>query len=332
MTCVVQPEACVAVDRLPALVESKDRLRAVARRRGSIRELVAAVEADPALTLMVLRRANRAPISGPIASVREAVHALEPDSFTTVADDGPTFELFGAPEQCDRGAERFRVHALAVQRLARQIANRARRQDADAIVTAATLHDLGKLALGPPFRDYHDQVEPQATPEAGVRRERQLFGVDHAFLGGALARSWKLPTVLCEAIERHHDERPEGLAAVVSVADMLAHFAAADPIDVQRLADVGDRAGLSGEALGVLLQGQPYAVPIRHDHAERCPLSERELEIVRALREGKAGKQIALDLGLSESTVRSHLHRIYGRLGVADRAQAVLIASARHWV
>ena len=52
----------------------------------------------------------------------------------------------------------------------------------------------------------------------------------------------------------------------------------------------------------------------------------------RRLAEGKVYKQIAHELTLSTSTVRTHLHNIYGKLGAVDRAQAVLIATERGWL
>jgi DNA-binding NarL/FixJ family response regulator len=63
-----------------------------------------------------------------------------------------------------------------------------------------------------------------------------------------------------------------------------------------------------------------------------CPLSPREIEVLRALSRGMVYKQIASELGLSSSTVRSHLHNIYGKLGAGDRAQAVLIATEKGWI
>jgi DNA-binding NarL/FixJ family response regulator len=41
---------------------------------------------------------------------------------------------------------------------------------------------------------------------------------------------------------------------------------------------------------------------------------------------------IARELGCSTSTVRCHLHTVYGKLKARDRAQAVLIAVDRGWI
>ena len=53
---------------------------------------------------------------------------------------------------------------------------------------------------------------------------------------------------------------------------------------------------------------------------------------LKRLAEGKVYKQIAHELSLSTSTVRTHLHNIYGKLGAVDRAQAVLLATERGWL
>jgi DNA-binding NarL/FixJ family response regulator len=54
--------------------------------------------------------------------------------------------------------------------------------------------------------------------------------------------------------------------------------------------------------------------------------------VLQHLAEGMVYKQIAQELALSVSTVRSHLHNVYGKLGAVDRAQAVLIANERGWL
>lgn len=69
---------------------------------------------------------------------------------------------------------------------------------------------------------------------------------------------------------------------------------------------------------------KPDAVP--------CPLSDRELSVLRQLGAGKSYKEIAADMGRSVSTVRTHLFHIYGKSGVNDRAHAVLLAVRNGWI
>jgi DNA-binding NarL/FixJ family response regulator len=54
--------------------------------------------------------------------------------------------------------------------------------------------------------------------------------------------------------------------------------------------------------------------------------------MIRLLAEGKLYKEIAPELGVSMSTVRTHLHAVYEKMGVADRAQAVLRATEMGWL
>jgi len=62
--------------------------------------------------------------------------------------------------------------------------------------------------------------------------------------------------------------------------------------------------------------------------AARAGLTPRELEMLPLLAEGHQNKEIALQLGLGEQTVRNHLSRMYRKLGAGNRTQ--MIAEARH--
>lgn len=59
---------------------------------------------------------------------------------------------------------------------------------------------------------------------------------------------------------------------------------------------------------------------------DEVALTEREVEILQHLAQGKSNQQIADDLFLSERTVRTHITNILGKLGLANRTQAVLYA------
>jgi DNA-binding NarL/FixJ family response regulator len=59
---------------------------------------------------------------------------------------------------------------------------------------------------------------------------------------------------------------------------------------------------------------------------ETAPLSKREREILQKIANGATTKEVASELGISPHTVKTHLERIFEKLGANDRAQAVAIA------
>ena len=65
---------------------------------------------------------------------------------------------------------------------------------------------------------------------------------------------------------------------------------------------------------------------------ERSPLTDRELDVLRAGRRGETTAQIASTLSLAPGTVRNHISTILTKLAVATRQQAVLLAEERGWI
>lgn len=64
-------------------------------------------------------------------------------------------------------------------------------------------------------------------------------------------------------------------------------------------------------------------------HVADEALSERETAVLRHVAVGKANKEIARALSLSEETVKAHLKNIFAKLDVADRTHAVTVAARR---
>lgn len=58
-------------------------------------------------------------------------------------------------------------------------------------------------------------------------------------------------------------------------------------------------------------------------------LTEREQEVLRLLVEGRLNKQIAVSLGISERTVKFHVHSICEKLGARNRTEAASLAHQR---
>jgi DNA-binding NarL/FixJ family response regulator len=67
-------------------------------------------------------------------------------------------------------------------------------------------------------------------------------------------------------------------------------------------------------------------VQLAEKRPESAALSRREKEILQRVAYGATTKEVAHDLGISPHTVKTHLERIFEKLGANDRAQAVAIA------
>ena len=329
-------DAFEALEAFPALAESRNRLlRVVSQERVSSSDVVAAVESDVALVIAVLRLANQVEgkTRGKVESVVQAVDLLSPEAVQAIASRTRTFDFFERSAVWDAAPERFRLHGVATQRAADRLATEAGYEYRDRLMVTALLHDIGKLVLMHAYQGYPGQVHQGArTPEDRIQRERRELGVDHALVGGVLARRWGMPKAVASVIERHHSDDATGEAAFIRLADMLAHYAQGSAVSPTELLKAARTVGLGPTELRKVMYDLPYPVSGRTRQIDPCPLSTREVEVLKRLAEGKVYKQIALELGLSTSTVRTHLHNIYGKLGAVDRAQAVLMAAERGWL
>ncbi|MDT0180462.1 response regulator transcription factor [Microbacterium sp. ARD31] len=63
--------------------------------------------------------------------------------------------------------------------------------------------------------------------------------------------------------------------------------------------------------------------------APESPLTPRELDVLRLVASGRSNKQIAVALGIGESTVKTHLLKVFEKLAVTDRTRAVTLALER---
>jgi putative nucleotidyltransferase with HDIG domain len=324
-----------ALEAFPALAESRDRLLAViSKDHVATADVVSAVESDVALIIAVLRLANRAQEGrGRVDTVVGTVETLSPQTVQAVANRVRTFDFFERASVWDAAPERFRLHALATQHAADRIAAEVGYENRDRLTVTSLLHDVGKLVLLHAYPGYPSQVHRGArTPEERIHQERRELGVDHALVGGVLIRRWGLPAAVATPIERHHNPDAEGEAVFIRLADMLAHYEQGARVSPTEMLQTARVVGLGPKELRRVMYELPSSTSQRQRHVDPCPLSGRELGVLQRLAEGKVYKQIAHELTLSTSTVRTHLHNIYGKLGAVDRAQAVLIATERGWL
>jgi DNA-binding NarL/FixJ family response regulator len=111
--------------------------------------------------------------------------------------------------------------------------------------------------------------------------------------------------------------------------------------DISRALKAGAKAyvlkDISAEALVScihdVLAGKTYLAPAAAaklaEGVARVQLTPRELSSLRLLADGKANKEIAQELGISERTVKTHLGHLFEKLGVTSRTEAVKVANRR---
>lgn len=134
-----------------------------------------------------------------------------------------------------------------------------------------------------------------------------------------------------EATRRIMSQRPD--------AHVLVLAATADPPHVLAAIDAGALGFLLkdsdptaiGDGIRAAARGESPLDPrlastlVRDRHSRRAgvKLTDREAEVLALAAQGMLNKQIARTLGIGEKTVKAHLGRVYERLGVTNRADAV---------
>ena len=101
---------------------------------------------------------------------------------------------------------------------------------------------------------------------------------------------------------------------------LLKDVSAQELVNAARLA-LEDKAVIHPSLTRAFIEEVQYV-----DRRPEAPLSRRETEILQMVAYGSTTKEVAHDLGISPHTAKTHLERIFEKLGANDRAQAVAIA------
>lgn len=220
--------------RLPVVPEVTIRLlNAVESPDSSAQELAAIIEADPALTMRLLKVANSSFYGqrAQVSTVRSAVVVLGSKTIRSLALAVWTQTLRAQARDPEEAALMAPIlgHGLAVGVVSGQLAERVNRSLGEDAFMAGLLHDIGRVALL--FHlggEYLTTILGPAERDGFLlhEREQEVLGFDHRDLGSALMASWNLPPFLADVAEKHHDAvivpRDQVFVAATALADLLS--------------------------------------------------------------------------------------------------------------
>jgi DNA-binding NarL/FixJ family response regulator len=238
---------------------------------------------------------------------------------------------------------RFRVHARERARSSAAMHGKvvSRMSATDPIrLLLVDDHDVFRHGLAQLLRDEGLDVVAEASGgEAGVRLAAELRpdvvlmdlsmpGISGVAATRAIAAADEPPQVVVLTLSDDDASMLEALLA--GAAGYVLKEAALEQIVTAVRAAAAGEAVIPPRVAPVLRRRVRAARPRRaHGGDDAVELSERELEVLRLIVEGRDNAAIAAELFISPNTVKSHVASIFGKLGVESRLQASVQALRR---
>ena len=208
-------------ERLKTLVCQMNRLPSIpslymqvvekaSRANTSLAEIGGIIGKDMGMTAQVLKLTNSAffGLRRQLSSAEEAVAYLGLDTIKSLVLSIHAFSQFDKAETGALKIESLWNHSMLVASSAKRISKLEVQEDAKAAeeaFTAGMLHDIGKLVLAVNLPN--EYTEATRLAHSGLElplAEHQVFGANHADVGGYLIGLWGLPVPVVEAVALHH--------------------------------------------------------------------------------------------------------------------------------
>jgi DNA-binding NarL/FixJ family response regulator len=145
-----------------------------------------------------------------------------------------------------------------------------------------------------------------------------------------------------EATRTLREQNPAAKVVILTVndqpntlADALRAGAAGyllKDLRARELFDLLEALGRGEQPISPSLAGRALQTWASQPAQATCPLTERQLEILRLAALELSSAQMAERVSLSEATVKYHLHQIFELLQVSNREQAVAVAARQGWI
>ncbi|MDX9964161.1 HDOD domain-containing protein [Desulfobacter postgatei] len=192
---------------IPAVVTSL--LEIIDDPNASMKDITKIIQYDPAITADILRTANSAyfGLKRPAETIQEAAMMLGTNHVVDLV-------MLKLCSQAVKGTQKgYDLHEGALWKysvssalIAKQVAVQLDLPNKNSIFTASLLKDIGKTVLDKFIQDAFEKISNLVINEnfSFMEAEKQIIGVDHAELGGMIAKMWKFSPRMVGIIRNHH--------------------------------------------------------------------------------------------------------------------------------
>jgi HD-like signal output (HDOD) protein len=218
----------------------------------SAREISEIASSDPVLVSTILKKVNSSFYSPgqKIDNLNLAIVILGFNEVRNIALQSGLVKTFRQEDNPEFSTRQLWTHSYGVSLCNDYLVKNTGQRRSGVLMTVGMLHDIGKFALyaiglharrlGMKARGVSGMSEEASVLE----KEERLFGVNHAIVGGMLARKWNLSDRVCTVLEFHH----------------YPSFFPIDDVPAQYREDVAV-TGISDYAVNSLMEGK-VSVPL----------------------------------------------------------------------
>ena len=205
-------------------------IEAIAKPSSSAYDIENVMSKDTNLSAKLLRLVNSAFYGYPhrIDTISRAVNIVGTKQLSMLAMGVTVIEMFGNIPPEIVNMKMFWKHSILCGIVARILASYRNIQNTERMFVAGLLHDIGRLLF------YNHMPKESLLVVAAARKrgllltqvEHDIFGHDHAAIGGELLAKWKIPMSLEDAVYHHHNplrSRSRVEASVLHLADIVAN-------------------------------------------------------------------------------------------------------------
>ena len=194
------------IETLPSIPDHISKIiRLCESDKSDIRQVVNEIERDPSIAGQIIKLANSGGFAGgQVSELKEAVQIIGLSNISGLLLKVGTFKVL---EDKYNISEELIEHPVQVAFYSRMLARQFKLASAaEQAYIGGLLHDIGKIVLHAKMqnRESFKNLTVKKDKRSFINLEELQCGVNHAVLGGLLARKWKFHEDLCLLIENHH--------------------------------------------------------------------------------------------------------------------------------